>query len=298
MDEAQGADDAIMRETVPAGAGHCGKEAEPRRRVGRYACVTRAGSAPVAVTTASAPRRGRGGAGREPAGPLPVPSPPMPRKALLCVLQLDVRSVSARAAGARRLEEKRLFALPAPLPVPLPPLGRRPALPARGFLLEDGPCPVAGPPSGAPARVWLLGNSCPLHVCPAGSRSLCNAGVSSSSRSSHSSVEKVFVLRDNDSCEAVWCGKSTLEKQNRAKEMPINSILSGLCSPVSPGGGGAGPALGCSGAWGCRSAAVKAASFHFGHVRPVLCALAKFSAYVQGGNKAGVCITLLITFKK
>lgn len=96
----------------------------------------------------------------------PGPAQPMPRKALLCVLQLDVRSVSARAAdpaalsrgaAGRRLEEKPRFAFPAPLPAPLPSLSRRPATPGPGR--SSGRLARALLPSGGPPSGWKCGSA-------------------------------------------------------------------------------------------------------------------------------------------
>lgn len=90
----------------------------------------------------------------------------MPRKALLCVLRLDVRSVSAWAAAGRKLEEEPRFALPAPLPAPLPSLSRLPALPARGFFCEAGPGPVAERAAALRLQFRLAaGQLLPLLVC-------------------------------------------------------------------------------------------------------------------------------------
>lgn len=101
----------------------------------------RSGRAPVTVTTASAEPE-RPGAGRP-------RCPPMPRKALRCVLQLELRSVSARAAlparlsraAAGRRSRSWLFRHRFPPRVPLPAAAPR-SRPGR-FL-----CGCSGPSGG------------------------------------------------------------------------------------------------------------------------------------------------------
>lgn len=281
--------------------------AGPRRRPpgeGWCACAVRRGGRGPEAPPPRLPwqrRRPRGAAEPERAGSRRAPAParpPMPRKALLCVLQLDVRSVSARAADPAVLSSGRggpqaggeaavcSSGAASRLASPPPPLCRRPALPARGFFWEAGPGPAVQRAAALRVEPQLRlapGQLLPLRCVHSAAAGPCAPLLVSAAavllQSSHCPVEKVFYFKSPwvlGSC-MVWEKHSW---KSRAKNIPGDGSLY-PCEGWGPCEGTAlSPARGSSGVpWvlcgRVRSAGVKVESVYINHVRTVPCALCK-----------------------
>lgn len=149
-------------------------------------------------------------------------------------------------------------------------------------LLPSGRLPSVWNPSSG----WLLGNFCPFGVCilrqPVPVPPCWCQQQPCSFRALTVPWKRSF-LRVPESWEAVWCGKSTLEKaeQKTSRETAACKWHVHPCEGCGPCEGTAlSPARGSSGVpwvlWGrVRSAGVKVESVYINHVRTVPCALCK-----------------------